>query len=706
MHRRRILPLALVFSLLLLTIAGRLFWLQGLNWREFHLMAESIQRMVHYPPSPRGKILDRNGTALATDVPAVSVNFLLSEIEPVRWVARRMSRVLGAADERFLYQPEELWRSLQVLRERLRPKFGSEEALGRHLWLTGISPPAARRLARATEERPEHYRGIVVEASATEGFVSIDPELLFCGEIGVRRIEIEEGFEPGSLMNRVEAAYARVQDGSRKMHEREWIYRHQQHRLLDDAPAHLVLDIVGHPEKYPGLHLVEVTRRAYPISPLLGQLIGHARPPRDVEFAAWKARGEVVIDHHVLRGLRTFEALRPDSHHSADRIGQGGLELSLEELLRGRSGAEVIVVDHRRRSVGEPIATVEPISGVDVSLQLEVELCQELSKLLQERDPVGGSILVADVTSGELIGWASHPEQGPEVFGDRALYRQRMESDRMWFFDRPSRWPLEPGSSFKPLVAIAALEEGVVGDDETILCDGVYDPQNPSSLRCRNHPHGLEIGLEEALARSCNVFFYHLGERLGIAALRDWGDRFGFWTPTDCGAPGEKVGIAPLGSPQGTAIGKGFTTTPLRLLAMTCTIAGRGHSRGLSLLSGSRGPDIDVDARAASWERVIAGMEEAVRQSHGTASDLAYRLSFFDCAVKTGTVEIRGSTLNDAWIIGFAPVREPRFAWVVNLQEVTGHGGDECAPLSARILEFLEGRPGESLRFEGAGGKR
>lgn len=703
-HRRRILPLALLFSLILLAIGARLFWLQGMRWREYHLLAESIQRTVHYPPATRGEIQDRNGVPLATDVPAVAVNFLLSEIEPVRWIARRMSRVLGAADQRFRFESEELWRSLQEVRARLRPQFGHGVPLGRQLWLAGISPQAAGRLLQAKRERPGHYRGILIERTPTEGLVSVEPEELFSGEIGVRTIEVEGGLEPGSLMKKVEAAYERVQDTSREMHEREWIYRHQQHRLLDDAPDRLVLEIIGHPERYPGLHLIEVTRRSYPFSPILGQLIGHARPPRDVEFAAWKSRGEVVIDQHVLRGLRTFQALRPRSHHSSDRTGQGGLELSHEEDLRGSSGAEVIILDHRRRTVGEPLEGIEPIAGNDVRLTLDIELCKKLSSILAARNPAGGSILVSDLESGHIIGWASHPSQGPEVFADRDLYQERIASDRMWFFDRPSRWPLDPGSTFKPLVAIAALSEGVIDPEEKILCDGVYDPENPGSLRCRNHPLGLELNLEEALARSCNVFFYHLGERLGLDRLRDWSRDFGFWTPTHCGAPGEKVGIAPVSSPQGTAIGKGFTTTPLRLLSMVSAIAGRGTAEGLKLIDNRRGLPVQVEAPQFAWQRVISGMEGAVRESHGTAADLAYQLSLFDCAVKTGTAQIPGSELNDTWLIGFTPVSEPRYSWVVNLQKVAGHGGDECAPLSAKVLEAIEEIGAENLRFfdEGA----
>jgi len=508
-----------------------------------------------------------------------------------------------------------------------------------------------------------------------------------------------------------------VQDPDLPAARRDEIYRVIEHRLLPDAPVDLVEEIVTHPERFPGLRAREVPERRFAGTAGIAPLIGRVGERRKIDEDRWKLAQEPVVDRIRFRSLRAFAELRENSHHSEDLVGHSGIERVAEERLRGRSGGTLLVVDHRQNPRGDPLDVAPPRPGEEVALTLDLELCALLDELAATRDPRGSAMLVADCRSGEILGWSSYPAATPEVYRDAKEYARLVELDRGHFFDRPANYAMEPGSIFKTLIAIAALEEGVVDPNERILCDGYYDPAKRDSLRCANHALHIDVDLDEALLRSCNVYFYHVGgDRLGLTKVWEWAQRFGFWQPVACGAAAEATGQAPRSSSHSVAIGKAFTTTPLAVLRFVCMLANRGHDPGLELIAGAPAAPLPaVEVAPETWRRVIGGMIGAVADPRGTAHDPAFGLSAFDCAVKTGTAGIPPSQLpeelrrgpdgelrelNRAWIIGFAPVEEPRLAFVIALERVEGHGGDECAPIAARILEWFRTERGIDLRRE------
>ncbi|MEE2889906.1 MAG: penicillin-binding transpeptidase domain-containing protein [Planctomycetota bacterium] len=690
MQRSRILSLALLIFLMVLVLGWRLVQLQALDWRQHALRAASIHRSVRYIPGPRGEIRDVRGLLLASDVPEIRATFLLSELEPVRWVARRLSRVIDSSTAGFPWDADALWSSLQGAREQLRTGFVSGETLGEHAWLKNLDMKSGRKLNSAIAMRPEDFPGIRIEESGETCSVFIDPMRLFAGEIGIRRLERELKLTPGELWKRVEQVYARVQDQSIDVQDREWMFRRQRHLLLEKVPPDLVIEISKHPQDWPGIHLQETHRRVHPEDPFLGQLLGNAGLPTDREVERWKQRQEPVIDQIALRDLRTFEALRPYSHHSSDRVGRSGLEMGLEETLRGRPGAEIRILDHRRRLVGTPLQVAPAQRGQNVTLSIDFEFSQQCGRWLTEAGIEQGATVVLDVQSGQALGWCSLPAQGMEVYRDRDLYSQRIRSEEGWFFDRVSSWPIDPGSTFKTVVALVALQAGVVHADEKITCDGILDRSQPNRNRCSNHPRGLELDLPLALSRSCNVYFYHLGNRLGVERLVAGSRQLGLWQRTGCGAVGEARGIRPDSNPAGSAIGRGFTTTPLQMAQVALSIAHRGDTPGIRLIAETAPEGLKPQIDLKHYETVIDGMVSAVRDRAGTASKPEYGLARFDVAVKTGTAAISGSARkNNAWIIGFAPVVEPRIAFAIAVQGVPGHGGETCAPLLSQMLEWL-----------------
>ena len=700
MQRRRILSLALLIVVLAMIVGWRLVQLQAVEWRQHALRAASIHRSVRYIPAPRGEIRDAREWLLAGDVPVIRATFVLSELEPVRWVARRLARVIGNSSDAFPWGADQLWSSLQKARSQLRGDFGSGKSLPEHAWLKNLDLQSGRKLMAVIASRPEDFPGIRVEEAGETCSVFIDPMRLFAGEIGIRSLERELNLPPGDLWQRVELVYERVQDPQIEIQDREWIFRRHRHLLLEKVPAALVVKISKNPEDWPGIHLEEAHKRVHPRDPYLGQLLGNAGLPTDREIRRWKQREEPVIDRIALRDLRTFEALRPFAHHSADRVGRSGLEMSLEEILRGKPGAEIRILDHRRRLVGMPLQVAPAERGQNVILAIDFEFSEQCGRFLLEAGIEQGAAVIIDVPSGKAFGWCSLPAQGMEVYRDRDLYAQRTRSDQGWFFDRVSSWPIDPGSTFKTVVALLALQAGVVQPDEKIICDGVLDRSQPNHNRCFNHPRGLELDLPLAISRSCNVYFYHLGNRLGIDRIVEGSRQLGLWKRTDCGVPSEAQGISPTSNPPGTAIGRGFTTTPLQMAQVALSIAHRGNTPGIRLIDSIAPEGLRPNIDAKHFETVIDGMVSAVRDRAGTASKPEYRLGRFDVAVKTGTASITGSSqLSNAWIIGFAPVVEPRIAFAISAQGVTGHGGEICAPLLSKMLDWLvENREMELLR--------
>ncbi len=697
MQRVRILFIATLLILLAAGIGSRLVVLQGLEWREHALRASSMHRSIRYFPAPRGRILDSRGIVLACDVPVVRASFLLSELEPVRWVARRLAKKFHGASSNFPWDEVALWNSLQGARSSLRHQFGLVEEMANHPWLRKLDQKIGQEIARAVRLRPEDYPGVVVTDEGPDFTIYIDPNLLFAGEIGVRRMERELDLERGTLWDKVEQAYALVQDPERDIHEREWIFRHQRHPLQDEVPAQLVVKISTDPESWPGIHLEEVRNRAHPGGSFLGQLLGHTGLPSQAVLDRWEQRDEPVIDRLVLRDIRVFEVLQEFSHHSADQVGRSGLESVLEQRLRGKPGAEVRILDHLRRSVGDPLHVAQARAGDDVKLSVDFELSRWCKELLVSRNIDFGAVVILDIDDGSAIGWTSLPAQGMEVYRDRDLYEQRSQSKSGWFHDRVSAWAIDPGSTFKTVVALAALQAGVVTADEKIICNGILDPSQPNRNRCNNHPRGIEMNISTALARSCNVFFYTMGQRLGVEGIVSCGEELGLWRSSGCGIASESAGIRPVTNPTGTGIGRGFTTTPLQMARIALTIACRGQAPGIRIIDGIIGESTAPDIDQKHFETVIDGMVSAVRDRGGTAFKPSYGLTPYDVAVKTGTAKRAQSQLNDAWLIGFAPVIQPKVAFAISVQQVALGGGEACAPILSEILNRLEQQRGWDL---------
>ncbi len=362
-----------------------------------------------------------------------------------------------------------------------------------------------------------------------------------------------------------------------------------------------------------------------------------------------------------------------------------------------------------------------PIAGDDVVLTIEPAL-QRFAEQLLDRfhrqmdlqtgnpdDPLsGGAILVMDAYSGEVVTAASEPRFDPNSFaaGDSRV-EAILDDPRQPLFDRATRMAIPPGSVFKPLTAIALLEHGVVDPQTPFACQGFL--HEPDSMRCqifRHHGigHG-DVTLADALAQSCNVYFFHHVSGLGGPRLLDWASRFGFGQASAAGSNGGRLpSLTQLEQPgqlQAFAIGQGtLTATPVEIARLYAAIANGGllvpvrlyrathvESRRIQPL-GKTASQVSEDYRirglsGETLATVRKGLRRVVNDAAGTAFHTV-RMNDFAISGKTGTAQAGDQRQDHAWFAGYAPADAPRFVFVIALQH--GGSGSDAAGTMARHL--------------------
>jgi penicillin-binding protein 2 len=279
---------------------------------------------------------------------------------------------------------------------------------------------------------------------------------------------------------------------------------------------------------------------------------------------------------------------------------------------------------------------------------------------------------------------------------------------------------LPAGSVFKPLTAVALLENGFSAS-QTIECRGYF--QHPDAMRCAIFKrlgvgHG-EIGLSEALVQSCNVYFFHAAAEIGPAPLVDWARRFGFGRPTNIDLPGEVSGAVPnimagssgagwrMADTQALAIGQSsLTVTPLQVARFMAALAnggrlvtphvaeGWGLAEAMAIETPSAGDELDIPLpqpipglTLSTLERLRDSLTRVVADKQGTAHDTVYTKSV-SIAGKTGTAETGGGRADHAWFAGYAPAEGGRVAFAVALEHA-GDGATAAGPVARRLVEQM-----------------
>ncbi len=697
--RRRLHCCLSLFVLLLIFVWCRAVELEITQGAAFR--AEALRPIRHERPltAARGRILARDGTLLACDreVTALTLEYRYLE-EPPRpaWLEQRARKRLPRDQRR---DAARLAQEAQTLRQEL-------DASHRRLAaLCGIDFPLWQARARKVQNRVEHVaadsRRRQLEAARWMPPPRDD-------EAWADRFfsALHEIFEPARDAVPETVTVAEELAG---------------HILAEDIPAAAAAEIQQHPEHYPGARIIRLTRRTYPMGAMAGHVLGYLGPPQSAHHAS--GDGLCRADHASMVPGDEF------------LVGRTGIEQQCETRLRGQPGVAVEVTDHAGR-VQQAFDETKAIAGRDVTLTIDPRLQRTSEELLDSalqrlalqsdhREPSGGAVLVIDVRNGEILAAASAPRFDPAAFvGDDSSRREALLADPAHpLFHRAIQMALPPGSVFKTVAAVALLESGGLDPAATFYCRGYL--KQPDRQRCAIYVrHGTghgDVTLAEALAESCNVYFFHHAEKLPPQALVDWSQRLGFGQVTGVDLPGESRGILPapdtirkleghgwhMADTQAMCVGQGaLTSTPLQIVRMMAAVANGGLLVTPHVvrqeIDGSVGPNppsnegglgpTALPVPGLSYPTLAAirvGLRAAVADKEGTAHG-ALDLEQIPIAGKTGTAEIGEGRADHAWFAGYVPADRPRYAMVVVLERA-GDAATAACPVAKRlVLRMLE----------------
>ncbi len=388
-----------------------------------------------------------------------------------------------------------------------------------------------------------------------------------------------------------------------------------------------------------------------------------------------------------------------------DKLGRGGVEESYEELLRGTRGKELVEVDATGKRL-KVLSKVAPTAGQNLELTLDLKLQRAAAKAISDKSE-GAAVVITNPKTGEILALASNPTFDPNIFTDLSVDSNDRNRTINYLFTDNSR-PLfnraisgtyPPGSTFKIITSSAGLESGKIDqtytmEDTGVIVIGPYKFGNWKFLQDGGTQGVLNI--VSAIKVSNDIFFYRLGEKVGLEGLVKWMQRFGLGAKTGVDLPGEAKGVVPtkswrdqfapewyLGDTFHLAIGQGkLLVTPLQMNAWTNVIANGGSLCKPHIAGSASCQDLGISKKTISL--IKEGMIGACSPG-GTAWPL---FNFkVPLACKTGTAEF-GDPENrtHGWLTAFAPADNPKISITV-LVEKGGEGSDVAAPIVKKILE-------------------
>lgn len=454
--------------------------------------------------------------------------------------------------------------------------------------------------------------------------------------------------------------------------------------------------------EFPGFYVQPRTVRTYPDS-VAAQFLGFIGEAQDRDIK------------------RSGGYYRP-----GDYIGVTGVEKAYEDVLRGQRGVKNMMVDSRgipKGSYANGAFDTVARSGERLTSSLDIRLQKLGEKLMQNKL---GSIVAIEPSTGEILCYVSSPTYDPNLMvgRERGNNAAKMyQNPYKPFFIRPIQAYYPPGSSFKPLSALIALQEGIISPQTTYFCPGSYQPGH-GKPKC-THAHGL-VNLSSAIAGSCNGYFamvfeklmnYH-GAKNTSTTFTDWRNnvtKFGFGVKLDVDIPNEGRGNVPTAlhydnvyksgywrssTILSLAIGQGeLEATPLQLANIECTIANHGFYYKPHLIKGIGDKNIikseytvknNVGIDPQYFEPVIDGMQNVVEGGGGYATARRSKIPGIIMCGKTGTAQ-NPHGKNHSLFVAFAPRENPKIAIAV-VVENSGDGGDFAAPIASFIIEeYLRG---------------
>lgn len=457
----------------------------------------------------------------------------------------------------------------------------------------------------------------------------------------------------------------------------------------------------------------------------------------DVQVASEREYYDGSLAPHILGIVANiseeeYQSKKENGYTINDVIGKSGIELTMESYLRGTNGEKTITTDAEGNKTEQ--YTLKPVQGDTVILTISRDLqkvaqdalAEGIAKLQESTKRnyrLSGSVVVMDTNSNEVLAMASYPTYDNSTYQDN--YDKLVSDERKPLWNRALRSTYTPGSTIKPAVAMAGLEEGVISGDTGVVCTGIYKHYKDYQPGCTD-VHGYQ-NVVKALFNSCNIFFYETSRLLGIEKLNNYFAMFGLGEPTgieltesegtvDSVEHREQNGV--MWTPGLTiqaGIGHGDNQfTPVQLCAYASTIANKGTRYKTHVIKSVKSADLSetvmentaqilskANFSDKNWDLVHRGMLLVGTESYARFDGVPCKV-----AAKTGTTtvakKVGGSMIEtyNGFIIAFAPYEKPEIAVCVAV-EGAGSGGS-TAPIAAAILQqyFAEKDTNETLQGE------
>jgi penicillin-binding protein 2 len=441
--------------------------------------------------------------------------------------------------------------------------------------------------------------------------------------------------------------------------------------------------------------------------------------------------GEIMAPIIGYTGEITREELdKDDEYESGDILGKHGVEKFLDSYIRGSRGAELVEVNAYGKEI-KNLGRIDPVSGYNIILTIDADLQKTAWEAFEGR---AGAAVALDPRDGSILTMVSSPSFDPNLFNSgisNEQWSKLINNPLNPLSNRVISGQYPPGSTYKLIVAAAALEEGIITPDTKFFCDGSFDSGN-RTFRCwqkKGHGH---ISLHRAIVESCDVYFYNIGKLLGVDKIAHYAKLFGLGDITGIDLPNEKSGLIPtkqwkltkmkepwqLGETISISIGQGFDlVTPLQLVTAYSAFANGGTLWRPRLVKSIETTDGRVYKEFSPVKKGALPLKEETFDSLGralwgvinepTGTGKAARRPNADVSGKTGTAQVIGLPENEkarrekkigvfqrdhALFVCFAPLKNPEIAIAV-IVENAGHGGSVAAPIARKILDaYFEGK--------------
>ena len=444
-----------------------------------------------------------------------------------------------------------------------------------------------------------------------------------------------------------------------------------------------------------GVFIAEDYLRVYPYKDNFSHLLGYISKPNQQELAL------------------PFISKMPNLD-----IGKEGLEKSFNPLLVGKAGQREIEVNSNGRIIRE-ISKVDSIRGKEISLSIDLRIQQYAINLLKSHR--AGSINVINIKNGEILCMASTPTYDPNKIiqkPNKEYWESILANTLSPLTNRSIQGLYSPGSTFKMIVAIAALKYGIINTETTHSCTGKIGFGNRLYHCWKTNGHG-KMNVTDAIKQSCDVFFYEISKKLGIDKIAEVAKDFGLGQSYDISMPNQKTGIVPnkkwkkekigeswyAGETLISAIGQGFVlTNPFQLVVMTSIIASDGKMIEPTIIKGNR-VNFKTNEKYFKEIKIIKkAMFKVVNENKGTA--FKSRLEDIKFAGKTGTSQVRRISLSEresddfrekeqewknrdhALFVGYMPYDDPKYSISVIIEH-GGSGASTAAPIAKQIFNYI-----------------